>query len=286
LRRFTQRDVAHHLDTNSFTVSRWERGVSFPNMHYRERLCRLFGKSAEELGLAFHSGFEIENSIDTFPSLLRQERVSRGWSRWKLASLIECDEQAVSRWERGETVPNKFFRERLCRVFDKSIEAFKISQKLYAQKSSPLLHSIGGKLKLARRQHRLTQEKLAEAIGVSSRTITRWESDTVCPELIYQQALCEFFRMDAEELGFVEVQTELIGADETLQVDRTMLPNQLTRLRRLRGWTQRDVAKKLGTYPMNISRWEHGEAAPDALLGQKLSDLFEKTLDELGIVTE
>ncbi|MFL5664267.1 MAG: helix-turn-helix domain-containing protein [Ktedonobacteraceae bacterium] len=33
----------------------------------------------------------------------------------------------------------------------------------------------------------------------------------------------------------------------------------LLRQRRARGWTQRDVAEKIGTYPVNISRWERGE---------------------------
>lgn len=46
------KDVADLIDLpNSHTVGRWERGESFPQPHYRQKLTHLFGKSAEELGL-------------------------------------------------------------------------------------------------------------------------------------------------------------------------------------------------------------------------------------------
>lgn len=46
------KDVADRIDLpNSHTVGRWERGESFPQPHYRQKLTHLFGKSAEELGL-------------------------------------------------------------------------------------------------------------------------------------------------------------------------------------------------------------------------------------------
>jgi transcriptional regulator with XRE-family HTH domain len=36
---------------SSDTVGRWERGLSRPEAHYRAKLCTLYGKSTEELGL-------------------------------------------------------------------------------------------------------------------------------------------------------------------------------------------------------------------------------------------
>jgi hypothetical protein len=42
--------VADAVGTNKFMVSRWEGGVMTPNPHFREQLCVLFGKTAEELG--------------------------------------------------------------------------------------------------------------------------------------------------------------------------------------------------------------------------------------------
>lgn len=52
LRGWSQQYVARQIDApSSYYVSRWERGVISPSPYYRERLCQLFDKSAQELGL-------------------------------------------------------------------------------------------------------------------------------------------------------------------------------------------------------------------------------------------
>ena len=50
-RNWRQRDLAEQLGTTVFTVKRWERGNQQPSTYFRVKLCTLFGKSAEELGL-------------------------------------------------------------------------------------------------------------------------------------------------------------------------------------------------------------------------------------------
>ncbi len=50
-RKWTQDEVAQMIDTTPNMISRWERGITFPHPHHRAALCRLFDKSAEELGL-------------------------------------------------------------------------------------------------------------------------------------------------------------------------------------------------------------------------------------------
>ena len=42
--------------------------------------------------------------------------------------------------------------------------------------------SMGSKLAQARRQHNLTQEQLAEQLGVTRQAVSRWESDAAYPE--------------------------------------------------------------------------------------------------------
>lgn len=51
LRNWTQADVAEKINTTSLNVSRWERGLLIPSLHFRQKLCDLFDKSIEELGL-------------------------------------------------------------------------------------------------------------------------------------------------------------------------------------------------------------------------------------------
>ena len=49
-RGWSQSDVAKYVNTNSFTVSRWENGVTSPNPEHRLKLSELFQKSMAELG--------------------------------------------------------------------------------------------------------------------------------------------------------------------------------------------------------------------------------------------
>jgi predicted ATPase len=52
LRGWSQAYLAQEVGAaGPYCVSRWERGVVSPSPYYRERLCRVFGKNAEELGL-------------------------------------------------------------------------------------------------------------------------------------------------------------------------------------------------------------------------------------------
>ena len=48
---WSQLEVADQIGTTPLNVSRWERGITSPNPHFRQELCTLFGKSPEKLGL-------------------------------------------------------------------------------------------------------------------------------------------------------------------------------------------------------------------------------------------
>lgn len=54
--------------------------------------------------------------------ILKGEREQRGWSQARLAELIGTDAATVSRWERGYATPSPYFREHLCRLFEKSTQ--------------------------------------------------------------------------------------------------------------------------------------------------------------------
>lgn len=52
LRGWSFKDVADHISCPDVRlVRRWERGDVFPGSEYRQKLCQLFEKNAEELGL-------------------------------------------------------------------------------------------------------------------------------------------------------------------------------------------------------------------------------------------
>lgn len=51
-----------------------------------------------------------------------------------------------------------------------------------------------------------------------------------------------------------------------------------------RGWSQADVAEKIGSDPKTVGRWERGITFPGPYMCQKLSGLYGKSLQELGLV--
>jgi transcriptional regulator with XRE-family HTH domain len=58
----------------------------------------------------------------------------------------------------------------------------------------------------------------------------------------------------------------------------------LKQAREERGWSQKDVAEKIGTDPKTVSRWERRVASPSPYFRQKLSELFQKSLRELDLL--
>ena len=64
-------------------------------------------------------------------------------------------------------------------------------------------------------------------------------------------------------------------------------PNYLLRREReRRAWSQQDLADKVGTTPLNVSRWERGITSPSPYFRQKLCEIFEKNVQELGLVAQ
>lgn len=66
--------------------------------------------------------------------------------------------------------------------------------------------SMGSKLAEARRKNNLTQEQLAERLGVTRQAVSRWESDTAYPEtdkIVRMSRLlgvsCDWLLQDGEE---------------------------------------------------------------------------------------
>ena len=60
--------------------------------------------------------------------------------------------------------------------------------------------------------------------------------------------------------------------------------SRLKQERELRAWTQSEVAERIGTTQVNVSRWEKGITIPGPYYRQKLGELFSKSIDELGLI--
>lgn len=65
-----------------------------------------------------------------------------------------------------------------------------------------------------------------------------------------------------------------------------VFPERLKWERAQRGWSQADVAKRIGSDPKTVGRWERGITFPSPYLCQQLSELYGKSLQELQLVRD
>ena len=59
---------------------------------------------------------------------------------------------------------------------------------------------IGTFIQQLRKENNLTQEQLAEKLGVSNRSVSRWENDTTLPDIALMKCICEEFNISISEL--------------------------------------------------------------------------------------
>ncbi len=69
------------------------------------------------------------------------------------------------------------------------------------------------------------QNKLGEIIGADPTMISRWERGSRKPERIYQEKLCELFKKNAIELGFIEppMSPNILLQDKTTAIEKPLV---------------------------------------------------------------
>ena len=69
-------------------------------------------------------------------------------------------------------------------------------------------------LKKIRKEHNLSQEQLADELGVSRQAISKWESGTAYPEMDKIIALCDKFNLNIDDLLHQDIK-EVKGEEES-----------------------------------------------------------------------
>lgn len=129
------------------------------------------------------------------------------------------------------------------------------------------------RLKSLRDQKGLTQEGLASALGVSRSTIGGYEAPSKErePDFAIVCRLASFFGVSTDYL--------LGRSDDPTPVappgDLTTIARRLEAIRKSRGWSQRELADRLGITVPELARYESAIAAPPDELVDKLADAFE-----------
>lgn len=60
--------------------------------------------------------------------------------------------------------------------------------------------TLGNKIGELRKQKGITQEDLAEQMGVTAQAVSKWENDQSCPDILLLPQLARFFKTTVDEL--------------------------------------------------------------------------------------
>ena len=66
--------------------------------------------------------------------------------------------------------------------------------------------SVGSTIKRLRREKDITQEQLAEYLGITSRAISQWECDRTAPDISQLPALCHIFDVSSDVLLGIDIE--------------------------------------------------------------------------------
>ena len=66
--------------------------------------------------------------------------------------------------------------------------------------------SIGSTIKRLRREQDITQEQLAEYLGITSRAVSQWECDRTAPDISQLPALCHIFDVSSDTLLGIDIE--------------------------------------------------------------------------------
>jgi len=68
--------------------------------------------------------------------------------------------------------------------------------------------TLGEKIVELRKKENLTQEKLAEKLGISRQTLSNWESDSTTPDIRQAKEISRIFKVSLDDLLSNEIAIE------------------------------------------------------------------------------
>lgn len=80
--------------------------------------------------------------------------------------------------------------------------------------------TLGNKIASLRKQNNITQEALAQKLGVTNQAVSKWESDTCCPDVTLLPKIADIFDISLDALFGRETTPvqDAIPEDDTLRV--------------------------------------------------------------------
>ena len=138
--------------------------------------------------------------------------------------------------------------------------------------------SLGNSLFTARKKRGLSQEEVAERLGVSRQTISKWETDETLPDIRQSKKLASLYRLSLDELIDFDVDVKEIeeviqrtGAEAQKKIDWTKM------------WAKKYPV--LAEYPVQV-RLEEYSIPLRGLLDQLKQDYGYNELDSFLVLKD
>lgn len=132
---------------------------------------------------------------------------------------------------------------------------------------------VGETIKRLRTEKGITQEELADLVGVRRTTVASWECDVRVPQIETARKLANLFGVPLTVIVPEESQgqEQIAGANQ-----RIVFCENLNRYMRQRGVTQADIVSGLGFSASTVSDWTTGKKYPRV-------EAMEMLADKLGV---
>lgn len=85
--------------------------------------------------------------------------------------------------------------------------------------------TLGQRIAELRRARGLTQDELAEKMGVSAQAVSKWENDISCPDIMVLPQLADFFGASIDELlrGDAAPETRMVPEPDERDLNKVLL---------------------------------------------------------------
>ena len=85
---------------------------------------------------------------------------------------------------------------------------------------------LGEKIKELRLKRRWTQEELANELGVSAQTVSKWENQIIMPDITLLPVLSELFGITIDELFNLSVEQKLKRIENKFEITDELTDNE------------------------------------------------------------
>ena len=86
-------------------------------------------------------------------------------------------------------------------------------------------NTLGTRIAENRKKKGLSQEQLADILGVSSQAVSKWENDISCPDISLLPQIADYFNITIDELlrGGIRTEVQLVEANQRKDINKMVL---------------------------------------------------------------